>query len=112
MHRIRSNDDELAGKVDKSTVSISQLFVRSGWWSITSKLAIFSKYLIYLGATILSIILQGSASETTLLCLLAAKSRSIKRIKKLHPEMSESEISGKLIAYSSGKHKRLYRLNK
>ncbi|XP_065203375.1 3,4-dihydroxyphenylacetaldehyde synthase 2-like [Planococcus citri] len=46
-------------------------------------------------------IIQGSASETTFLCLLVAKSKTIKRIKKLHPEMSESEIAGKLVAYTS-----------
>lgn len=46
---------------------------------------------------------QGSASETTLLCMLTAKVKSIRRLKKLHPELSEGEISNRLIAYTSGK---------
>ncbi|XP_066596286.1 3,4-dihydroxyphenylacetaldehyde synthase 2-like [Prorops nasuta] len=46
-------------------------------------------------------VIQGSASEATLICLLAAKERTIRRLKKLHPEWEESEIRTKLIAYSS-----------
>ncbi|XKL67069.1 hypothetical protein PGB90_010489 [Kerria lacca] len=46
-------------------------------------------------------VIQNSASESTFLCLLAAKAKSIRRIKKLHPELNEDEISSRLIAYSS-----------
>lgn len=46
-------------------------------------------------------VIQGSASEATLVGLLAAKERTVRRIKTLHPEWDEGTIKGKLIAYSS-----------
>ncbi|KAK2584770.1 hypothetical protein KPH14_007094 [Odynerus spinipes] len=46
-------------------------------------------------------VIQGSASETTLVCLLAAKDRTTRRIKSLHPEWDENVIRGKLVAYAS-----------
>ncbi|VVC42125.1 Hypothetical protein CINCED_3A006683 [Cinara cedri] len=46
-------------------------------------------------------ILQGSASEATLVCLLAAKDRTVKRIKMLNPNMDEGMIKSKLVAYTS-----------
>jgi len=45
---------------------------------------------------------QGSASESTLVGLLAAKQRTVRRIQALHPEWDEGTIKGKLVAYSSG----------
>ncbi|KAL0115752.1 hypothetical protein PUN28_010937 [Cardiocondyla obscurior] len=46
-------------------------------------------------------IIQGSASECTFLCLLAAKEHTTRRIKLLHPEMEENHIKSKLVAYTS-----------
>jgi hypothetical protein len=46
--------------------------------------------------------LQGSASEATLVGLLAAKQRTVRRIQAVHPEWDEGTIKGKLVAYSSG----------
>ncbi|XP_012262186.2 aromatic-L-amino-acid decarboxylase-like [Athalia rosae] len=46
-------------------------------------------------------VIQGSASESTLICLLAARTLTTRRIKKLHPEWDEATIRGKLVAYSS-----------
>lgn len=47
--------------------------------------------------------LQGSASEATFVCLLAAKERTTKRVKSLNPDMEIGEIKAKLVAYTSGK---------
>lgn len=46
-------------------------------------------------------VLQGSASESTFLCLLTAKERKIQQILSLHPELNNADIRGKLVAYSS-----------
>ncbi|EFN80849.1 aromatic-L-amino-acid decarboxylase [Harpegnathos saltator] len=46
-------------------------------------------------------VIQGSASEATFLCLLAAKDYTIRQMKKLHPEMDENLIKSKLVAYTS-----------
>ncbi|XP_043275547.1 aromatic-L-amino-acid decarboxylase-like [Venturia canescens] len=46
-------------------------------------------------------VIQGSASEATLIALLAAKERTVRRLKKLHPEMDENIIKMKLVAYTS-----------
>lgn len=46
-------------------------------------------------------VIQGSASETTFVILLAAKEKMVKELQQLHPEMTEAEIKGKLVAYSS-----------
>ncbi|XP_025833657.1 aromatic-L-amino-acid decarboxylase [Agrilus planipennis] len=45
--------------------------------------------------------IQGSASETTFICLIAARDRTIKRIKQKFPHMTESDIRGRLVAYTS-----------
>lgn len=45
---------------------------------------------------------QGSASESTFVCLLAAKERTVKRLKTLNPEMDERVIKSKLVGYTSG----------
>nr|XP_031841789.1 aromatic-L-amino-acid decarboxylase-like [Nomia melanderi]XP_031841790.1 aromatic-L-amino-acid decarboxylase-like [Nomia melanderi] len=46
-------------------------------------------------------VIQGSASEASFLCLLAAKEQTTRRIKRLHPEWDEGFIKSKLIAYTS-----------
>lgn len=51
--------------------------------------------------TQLILILQGSASEVTFVCLLAAKERKVKELRQINPELKEADIKGKLVAYSS-----------
>ncbi|KAK9870422.1 hypothetical protein WA026_007992 [Henosepilachna vigintioctopunctata] len=46
-------------------------------------------------------IIQGSASEVTFIALLAAKERKVAELKAQNTTLTESEIKGKLIAYSS-----------
>lgn len=46
-------------------------------------------------------VIQGSASEAILVAVIAAREQTVCRIQKENPEMSESDIRGKLIAYSS-----------
>ena len=46
-------------------------------------------------------IIQGSASEAILVAVLAAREQAVNRLKKEHPDWSESDIRGKLIAYTS-----------
>lgn len=44
---------------------------------------------------------QGTASESTLMALLAARSRVVKLVQADHPEWSEVQIMSKLVAYMS-----------
>lgn len=46
-------------------------------------------------------VIQTSASEAILVCLLTAKERTIRRVKKLHPDWDEGYIRSKLVAYTS-----------
>ncbi|XP_054014494.1 aromatic-L-amino-acid decarboxylase-like [Hylaeus anthracinus] len=46
-------------------------------------------------------VIQGSASETTLVCFLAAREQTVHRMRRLHPEYSEDYIRSKLVAYTS-----------
>ncbi|XP_060516822.1 aromatic-L-amino-acid decarboxylase-like [Cylas formicarius] len=46
-------------------------------------------------------VIQGSASEATFVALLTAKEKKVKDLRASHPELSEAEIKGKLVAYSS-----------
>ncbi|XP_061572377.1 aromatic-L-amino-acid decarboxylase [Cololabis saira] len=46
-------------------------------------------------------VIQGTASEATLVSLLAARCKGVRRVQTLHPEMSEAEILSKLVAYTS-----------
>ncbi|CAL1678950.1 unnamed protein product [Lasius platythorax] len=46
-------------------------------------------------------VIQGSASECTFICLLAAKEYTTRQIKTLHPELNEDLIKSKLVAYTS-----------
>lgn len=46
-------------------------------------------------------VIQGSASEAILVAILAAREQTVRTMKLKHPELSESEIRGKLVSYSS-----------
>ncbi|XP_061772214.1 aromatic-L-amino-acid decarboxylase isoform X2 [Nerophis ophidion] len=46
-------------------------------------------------------VIQGTASEATLMSLLAARCKAIRRVQSINPEKSESEILSKLVAYTS-----------
>ncbi|TDG45208.1 hypothetical protein AWZ03_008363 [Drosophila navojoa] len=46
-------------------------------------------------------VIQGTASESTLVALLGAKAKKIQQVKKEHPEWDEHTIIGKLVGYSS-----------
>lgn len=46
-------------------------------------------------------VIQGSASEAILVAVLAAREQAVRRMLKEHPELTESDIRGNLIAYSS-----------
>ncbi|XP_017776874.1 PREDICTED: aromatic-L-amino-acid decarboxylase [Nicrophorus vespilloides] len=46
-------------------------------------------------------VIQGTASEATLVALLGAKARAISLAKQAHPEWKDSDIISKLVAYSS-----------
>lgn len=48
-------------------------------------------------------VIQGTASEATLVALLGAKAKKIHEIKKIHPEWTENKIVEKLVAYCSSK---------
>lgn len=44
---------------------------------------------------------QGSASEATLVALLAARDRAVKRARAADPRLGEGEVRAKLVAYTS-----------
>lgn len=46
-------------------------------------------------------LLQGSASETTLLCLLTAREKKVEEMQEQFPTMKANDIKSKLVAYSS-----------
>ncbi|XP_011859697.1 PREDICTED: aromatic-L-amino-acid decarboxylase-like [Vollenhovia emeryi] len=46
-------------------------------------------------------VIQGSASECTFLCLLAAKEHATRRVTRLHSGIDENHIKSKFIAYTS-----------
>lgn len=46
-------------------------------------------------------VIQGSASEATLIALLTAREQTTRRMKHLHPDLDEAIIKDKLVAYSS-----------
>lgn len=48
-------------------------------------------------------VIQGTASEATLVALLGAKSKIIHSLKELKPELTNSEILPKLVGYHNGK---------
>lgn len=54
-------------------------------------------------------VIQGTASEATLVALLGAKAKMIDMIKKEKPEMSDSEIVAKLVGYTSSNDGRFWK---
>ncbi|KAF2878751.1 hypothetical protein ILUMI_27426 [Ignelater luminosus] len=46
-------------------------------------------------------VIQGSASEATLVGLLSAKEKIVKDLRKSNPDLTEADIKGKLVAYTS-----------
>ncbi|XP_034237002.1 aromatic-L-amino-acid decarboxylase isoform X2 [Thrips palmi] len=46
-------------------------------------------------------VIQGTASEATLVALLGAKARALRNAKKERPELAESDIVSKLVGYAS-----------
>lgn len=48
-------------------------------------------------------VIQGTASEATLVALLGAKSRMMQRVKEQHPEWSDTDILSKLVGYCNSK---------
>jgi hypothetical protein len=48
---------------------------------------------------------QGSASESTLVALLAARECKARRLKEEHPDWDVANIRARLVAYSSGKQR-------
>lgn len=44
-------------------------------------------------------VIQGTASEATLVALLGAKNRTMLRVKEQHPEWSDYDILSKLVGY-------------
>lgn len=46
-------------------------------------------------------VIQGTASEATLVAILSARNKIINDVKKEHPEWEEHYIRSKLVAYSS-----------
>lgn len=47
-------------------------------------------------------VIQGTASEATLVALLGAKAKTMQRVKAEHPEWDDYTIVSKLVAYCSG----------
>lgn len=48
-------------------------------------------------------VIQGTASEATLVALLGAKARAVAKAKIEHPDWKESDIIDKLVGYCSSK---------
>ncbi|XP_058502762.1 aromatic-L-amino-acid decarboxylase [Solea solea] len=46
-------------------------------------------------------VIQGTASEATLMSLLAARCKTIRRVQASNPQLAEGEIFSKLVAYTS-----------
>ncbi|KAM9308236.1 aromatic-L-amino-acid decarboxylase [Gastrophryne carolinensis] len=46
-------------------------------------------------------VIQGTASEATLMALLAARTKILRRVQKENPDLSEAEIISRMVAYSS-----------
>lgn len=48
-------------------------------------------------------VIQGTASEATLVALLGAKARTLAKVKVEHPEWTDGEIISRLVGYHSSK---------
>lgn len=51
-------------------------------------------------------VIQGTASEATLVALLGAKAKIMQKVKAEHPDWEDMTIVSKLIGYCSGKYRR------
>lgn len=47
-------------------------------------------------------VIQGTASEATLVALLGSKAKMMKKVKEQHPDWEDSVIIPKLVGYCSG----------
>lgn len=48
-------------------------------------------------------VIQGTASEATLVALLGAKAKVTQKVKAEHPDWDDATIASKLVGYCSGK---------
>lgn len=55
-------------------------------------------------------VIQGTASEATLVALLGAKAKMMKKVKEEHPDWEDSIIVPKLVGYCSGMSRKFYRI--
>ncbi|XP_043233919.1 aromatic-L-amino-acid decarboxylase-like [Amphibalanus amphitrite] len=46
-------------------------------------------------------VIQGTASEATLVALLSARSRRVRQLRQQHPDWTETAVTGQLVAYCS-----------
>ncbi|XP_055639644.1 3,4-dihydroxyphenylacetaldehyde synthase [Toxorhynchites rutilus septentrionalis] len=46
-------------------------------------------------------VIQGSASESIFIAVLVAREQAVRRLKIAHPELTEADIRGRLVAYTS-----------
>lgn len=53
-------------------------------------------------------VIQGTASEATLVALLGAKARAMQRTKEQHPDWTEVEILSKLVGYCNSEFKNIF----
>lgn len=53
-------------------------------------------------------VIQGTASEATLVALLGAKAKMMKKVKEEHPDWEDSDIIPKLVGYCSGEFLLIY----
>lgn len=49
-------------------------------------------------------VIQGTASEATLVAMLGAKAKIMQKVKAEHPEWEEMAIVSKLVGYCSGEY--------
>jgi aromatic-L-amino-acid decarboxylase len=49
-------------------------------------------------------LIQGTASEATLVALLGAKAKVLRQVKQDHPDWSEATIISKLVGYASSEY--------
>lgn len=54
-------------------------------------------------------VIQGTASEATLVALLGAKAKMMRKIKEEHSEWDEATIISKLVGYCSSNNRKLIR---
>lgn len=50
-------------------------------------------------------VIQGTASEATLVALLGAKARAVARAKEENPDLKDSDIISKLVGYTSSTYR-------